>query len=69
MKNQARKVCSVCGKEKSSFILNNKAVCLTCDELLFDLEIECEESDKFSTKEKAVTQVPATRSIIQVVKK
>ena len=36
-------VCGVCGKEKSPFVMNNKKVCLHCDELLFDMEIECEE--------------------------
>ena len=35
--------CKVCGKPRSSFIMNNKTVCFRCDELLFDIEIECEE--------------------------
>jgi hypothetical protein len=35
--------CKVCGAPRSAYILNNKTVCLRCDELLFDLEIECEE--------------------------
>jgi hypothetical protein len=39
-------VCGVCGQDKSSYIMNNKRVCLKCDELLFDLEIECEEIEK-----------------------
>lgn len=34
--------CGVCKERRSSFILNNKLVCLACDELLFDLEIECD---------------------------
>ncbi|MBI4405481.1 MAG: hypothetical protein HY537_15060 [Deltaproteobacteria bacterium] len=38
--------CSVCGKGKSEFVLNNKLVCMRCDELLIDLEIECEEEQK-----------------------
>lgn len=35
--------CSVCQKAKSAFVMNNKTVCMRCDELLFDLEIECDE--------------------------
>ncbi len=35
--------CKLCGDHKSPFVLNNKLVCLTCDELIFDIEIECEE--------------------------
>lgn len=35
--------CGVCAKQKSSFVMNNKLVCLHCDELLFDVEIECDE--------------------------
>ena len=38
--------CSLCGKEYSGFILNNKQTCLHCDELLFDLEIECDEEKR-----------------------
>lgn len=29
--------------------MNNKLVCLDCDELLFDMEIECEEEHKSHT--------------------
>jgi hypothetical protein len=36
-------VCGICGKDKSPFVMNNKQVCMRCDELLFDMEIECEE--------------------------
>lgn len=35
--------CSICRKAKSAFVMNNKTVCMRCDDLLFDLEIECEE--------------------------
>lgn len=34
--------CNNCGKHRA-FLMNNKKVCLRCDELLFDIEIECEE--------------------------
>lgn len=36
-------VCKVCNSPKSSYVMNNKLVCFHCDELLFDIEIECEE--------------------------
>ena len=39
-------VCGVCTKERSRYLLNNKLVCLTCDELLFDIEIEMELEDQ-----------------------
>ena len=35
--------CQICHDPKSSYLLNNKLVCMICDELLFDIEIECEE--------------------------
>ena len=36
-------VCNICKKSKSPYLLNNKLVCMSCDELMFDIEIECEE--------------------------
>ena len=38
--------CGICKKDRSKFILNNKRVCLVCDELLFDLEIELEDESE-----------------------
>ena len=35
--------CTICKREKSSFILEHKLVCLRCDELMFDLQLELEE--------------------------
>lgn len=32
-------------------MMNNRFVCLRCDDLLFDIEIECEEELKPTTKE------------------
>ena len=49
--------CSICGTEKSHFVMQHKRVCLQCDELLFDLEIELDE--EISVKTKASTE--ATR--------
>ena len=68
-KSQGRHVCGVCGEPRSPFVLNNKTVCLKCDELLFDLEIECDEADRYSTKEKAISHPPVLKTVIQVVKK
>lgn len=42
--------CKVCGKPKSKFNLGTKLVCLRCDELLFDLEIECDEETPIEKK-------------------
>ncbi len=53
-------VCSICGKDKSPFVMNNKQVCMRCDELLFDMEIECEEEIKVSTDRTPAAIVPAT---------
>ncbi len=53
-------VCGVCGKDKSPFVMNNKQVCLACDELLFDMEIECEEMNAQGAHEGTkATTVPA----------
>lgn len=37
------RTCKVCGREKSPYYMNNRLVCLKCDELLFDVEIECDD--------------------------
>jgi len=42
--------------------MNNKRVCMRCDELLFDIEIECEEEVKVSTDRAPAAVVPATTS-------
>ena len=39
-------VCGVCTKERSKYLLNNKLVCLSCDELLFDIEIEMDPEEQ-----------------------
>lgn len=64
------KACNICGKPKSQFVMNNKTVCMRCDELLFDIEIECEEEIQGTLAEKAAgkTEQPAKR-IIQIAKK
>lgn len=49
-------ICTLCSKDKTHY-LDSKPVCLRCDELLFDIEIECEEikieSEKLETQEKS----------------
>ncbi len=37
--------CKVCQKPLSNYVLNNKPVCLKCDEMLFDMEIESDDFD------------------------
>jgi len=37
------KNCKICGAPKSHYVLNNRLVCIKCDDLVFDLEIECDE--------------------------
>lgn len=34
--------CGICQKEQLGYIYQNKKVCLRCDDLLFDIEIEFE---------------------------
>ena len=38
-----RSNCKICNNPKSAFILNNKSVCFRCDDLMFDIEIECDD--------------------------
>ncbi len=45
--------CRVCGNDKSQFLFQNKTVCLKCDELLFDIEIEIDETDTIPREEGA----------------
>lgn len=37
------KFCNACNEKFSKFVMNNRQVCFRCDELLFDIEIECDE--------------------------
>jgi hypothetical protein len=53
-------VCGICGKDKSHYVMNNKRVCLRCDELLFDIEIECEEMAQTASKDGTQTAVTKT---------
>ena len=46
--------CKICRKTRSPFIMNHKQVCLACDELLFDMEIECDEEAKTATKDRPI---------------
>jgi hypothetical protein len=38
--------CSICTKPHRGFHLYNKLVCLSCDELTFDIEIESDEEPR-----------------------
>jgi hypothetical protein len=46
------KKCGVCQKEPRELFLNNKKVCLPCDELLIDIEIECDDEPKAPVRRK-----------------
>jgi hypothetical protein len=43
--------CKTCKKHIKKFLLNGKFVCLRCDELTFDIEIECEDTETFKPKD------------------
>ena len=65
------KTCKICGKEKSPYILNNRSVCMRCDELVFDVEIECDD-DYVSAQQKKAEPTPTSpkiRRVPTVVKK
>lgn len=51
--------CSVCKSTLSQVLMNNRLVCFKCDELLFDIEIECDEKE--ITKETTTTSI--TKSV------
>ncbi len=40
--------CGICCHARSMFVMNNKFVCLRCDDLLFDIELEMDEEEKVS---------------------
>ena len=69
MRTKKIRACGACGKPRSPFILNNKTVCLRCDELLFDIEIECDEERTTSAKEKMVSPGATVKRTLQIVKK
>ena len=50
--------CTICGESRSPFIMNNKTVCMKCDELLFDIEIECEDGDLQKSDKKHTPHLP-----------
>ena len=37
--------CGICCQERATFMMNNKFVCTTCDDLLFDIELELDEME------------------------
>jgi len=54
--------------DKSKYIMNNKPVCMHCDELLFDLEIECDEME-LKTKEQPTTKGAPQKVTVTITKK
>lgn len=63
------KDCSVCGQPRSAFVLNNKMVCLKCDELLFDIEIETDDAPARPTLKRNERPTPADKAITPTIKK
>lgn len=61
--------CKICNNSKSFFIFQNKTVCLKCDELLFDMEIELEDEQKEVVENDKVLHISKTSKNSTVVKK
>ena len=57
--------CNVCEQPRSKFLMRNKPVCMMCDELLFDIEIECDEEPQYlqPTQPSIVTINPHTGTV------
>jgi len=51
--------CSICKNPLSSVLMNNRWVCLKCDELLFDIEIESDQQE-ISKVQTVLTQSKST---------
>jgi len=54
--------CGVCKQAKSAFYMNNKRICLRCDELLLDIEIECEEEPVATPKRTVTLQIAGKKT-------
>ncbi|MBI1862379.1 MAG: hypothetical protein HYR96_15815 [Deltaproteobacteria bacterium] len=52
--------CSICTEMKNHF-LYGKTVCLRCDELLFDIEIECDDERAVREERRVVVPEKVTR--------
>lgn len=63
------KDCSVCGQPRSAFILNNKTVCLKCDELLLDLEIEADDAPLLPSDRRQERGMPQKPVVTPTIKK
>ena len=40
--------CRICGGVRKGFFMKDKLVCMRCDELVFDMEIECDMEEQTS---------------------
>ena len=60
--------CKVCQKAHSSYVMNNKPVCLHCDELLFDMEIEAEEEGPTAPRPQTDRPAPSIKRTKPTVK-
>lgn len=61
--------CRICTKEKNTFVMNNKWVCMHCDELLFDLEIECDEYELVPQEKSGGSKAPTPKTTVTITKK
>ncbi len=53
--------CNVCGASRSPYVMNNRTVCLRCDEIMFDIEIECEETAEAAPVRRLIQKEIPTR--------
>ncbi len=53
--------CGICCADRST-LLNNKLVCMRCDELLFDIEFECDEIEEQENRGKELVLGAASKS-------
>lgn len=58
MKQNANQ-CSSCGENKVYFLRARKSSCVRCDELLYDIEIECDDATERDEQTAAVAEVVA----------
>ncbi len=54
--------CKVCSKPHSKFVMNNKLVCLSCDELMLDIEIE---EEAMTPAQKPATERPTKNLVLR----
>lgn len=61
--------CTICTKSRLGYVLNNKLVCLSCDELTFDLEIESDEEPTVRFDRSVGTEPKSIATLSMTLKK